>query len=488
MSAIMSNEEESSKNELKIPRRTLIKAAGATSAVLGLSGLGVSGYQAGKAPNSYTGCESFQGSAQSFDRKRFAVDKPHYEKVGPTSRPDGRTEVLFSRLGVAMSAARSDKKIEDLDEPYRSYYLSHPEDFELDKKNRELMHKVAEDSTENKNRYLLAEAWADAMGAVSPKSIGNKPPEVSDFPKDRFGNPLKMKSPEATARLIKKVSYEFGTVLVGITKLNPDWVYKYPSGRRGFDRNKPIEVPKHWQYAIVVGAPMSWDPMYANPNFGTSNDAYSKSRIVAFRLASFIKRLGYAARPHTPGNSYDVMVPPIMVDAGLGEQGRHSVVITPELGCNFRPAVITTNLPMKTDKPISFGVQDFCKNCKICAEQCPSGAITTGGKENIRGYKRYLLHSSKCFNFWNSKHGSMGCRICIAACPYTRKSNWVHKTALKITANDPTTISHKVLTSMQKRFYPGQNPSDYYAATLGGKNASYREPPWWLKTEDFIEL
>jgi hypothetical protein len=54
--------------------------------------------------------------------------------------------------------------------------------------------------------------------------------------------------------------------------------------------------------------------------------------------------------------------------------------------------------------------------------------------------------------------------------------------------NNPTSISHRALASMQKRFYPGQNPSDYYAPTLGGKNASYRQPPWWLKTEDFIDF
>ncbi len=24
--------------------------------------------------------------------------------------------------------------------------------------------------------------------------------------------------------------------------------------------------------------------------------------------------------------------------------------------------------------------------------------------------------------------------------------------------------------------------------SLGGENASYREPPWWLRTEDFIDL
>ena len=478
--------EERPEQKRSIARRTFLKVAGATSAVLGVSGLGLHGYQAGKDPMTYTGCEGLQGVAQSFNRKRFAVDEPPYEKVGPTSRPDGRTEVIFSRMGVIERAAG--KKIEDLNEPYRSYYQQHPEDFELDRQNSELMQKVGEDSLENRNRFILATAWADAMGAVSPRPIGNEPPEESDFPGQGSGGSLKMKNPESTAKLIKKVSYEFGAALVGITKLNHDWVYKYPSSRRGFKTNEPIEVPKHWEYAIVVGTPMSWDPMYANPNYGTSDDAYSKSRIVAFRLVSFIKRLGYAARPHTPGNSYDLMVPPIMVDAGLGEQGRHSIVITPELGCNFRPAVVTTNLPMSTDKPIAFGVQNFCKNCKICAEQCPSGAISKGDKEVVRGYKRYQLHSSKCFNFWNSNHGSMGCRICIAACPYTRKSNWIHRAALQVTANDPTGIADKLLTSMQKRFYPGPEPADFYAATLGGKNASYRKPPWWLRTEDFIEL
>ncbi len=296
-----------------------------------------------------------------------------------------------------------------------------------------------------------------------------------------------MKGPGKTSRLIKKISHELGSVLVGIARLNPDWVYQYPMRGRGFEPNEPVEVPKHWEFAIVVGTPMSWDAMLANPTYGTSNDAYSKSRIVAYRLASFIKALGYAARPHTPGTSYDLMVPPIMVDAGLGEQGRHSIVITPELGCNFRPAVVTTNLPLEPDKPIDFGVQDFCKSCKVCAENCPSGAITTGDKEEVRGYLRYSLCSEKCHNFWSSCLGNMGCRLCVAVCPYTRKSNWLHKTALQVTANDPTGLSHKALVGLQQRLYPGPDPEEYFIPSLGGKNATYREPPWWLRTEDFID-
>lgn len=177
-----------------------------------------------------------------------------------------------------------------------------------------------------------------------------------------------------------------------------------------------------------------------------------------------------------------------MIDAGLGEQARSSIVITPELGPNFRAAVVTTNIPLKPDKPIKFGVESFCKTCKICAEQCPSGAITKGDKVVVRGYRKWQLHAAKCYNFWNANLGNMGCRLCIAVCPYTRKANWLHRAALHLSSNDPTGLSHAALTQLQKIFYPGPNPQDYYIPSLGGKNASYRRPPWWLRTEDFIEF
>jgi reductive dehalogenase len=479
----------------KLNRRQFIKASGLASAFLGSAGLGFYGYESGKDPNTYTGCESFQGAAQTFNRKRFAIDGSAHEKVGPTRRADGRT-VIFSRLGALFRNWDDEKGIESLPPVLQQYYKEHPEDLELDLYLRkEIMPKFMADRMKYRKQFILAEAWSNAMGAVTPEPIKD-PPEVSDFPKPRrmgpFGGgqtePLKMKDPRETSRLIKQIAFQLGSTLVGITKLNPDWVYSHAIRGRGFDQDKPLEIPKHWEYAIVVGTPMSWDPMYANPNYGTSGDAYSKTRIVAFRLASFIKQLGYPARPHTPGFSYDLMVPPIAIDAGLGEQGRHGVLITPELGSNIRPAVVTTNLPMEPDKPIKFGAGDFCKTCKVCAEQCPSGAITRGGKQEVRGYLRYKVNVSKCHNFWRSNLGNMGCRLCVAVCPYSRKSNWLHRTALDVSANDPTGLSHKILTFFQKIFYPGPDAQKYYMPAMGGENASYREPPWWLKTEDFIDI
>jgi len=111
-----------------------------------------------------------------------------------------------------------------------------------------------------------------------------------------------------------------------------------------------------------------------------------------------------------------------------------------------------------------------------------------GDKVEVRGYRRWKVDASKCQNFWSSALGPMGCRLCVSVCPYTRKANWLHKAAMKVSANDPTPLSEWVLTTMQKSFYPRPNPEDYYMPSLEGKNASYRDPPWWLRTEDFIDL
>ncbi|NIM49758.1 MAG: reductive dehalogenase [Gemmatimonadales bacterium] len=481
------------KSNRRLNRRQFLKAAGAASAVAGGAGLGLSGHAAGKDPQTYLGWQNEEGASQTFNRKRYEVDEPTYETVGPTSRPDARVDNIFARRGRLARQYQAVKEGGEFDELLQAYYDEHPEDLELDMlATEEILPKRRADQEEYGDRYILAAAWSSAMGAVSPGPPSG-PPEEADFPRPGPDGtpvePAKMKDPVKTSELIKKIAHELGSTVVGIAKLNHDWVYLHPLPRRGFENvDEPLEVPEHWEYAVVVGTPMSWDPMYANPTYGTSNDAYSRSRIVATRVAAFIKRLGYAARTHIPGNSYDLMVPPVAIDAGLGEQGRNGIMITPELGCNVRPAVVTTNLLLKPDRPIDFGVQDFCAHCKICAENCPAGSITLGDKVEVRGYRRYEINRAKCLNFWNSNLGNSGCRLCISVCPYTRKANWLHKTALRVTANDPTGLSERALTGLQKGLYDAPDPQDYFMPSLGGENASYREPPWWLRTEDFIDL
>ena len=92
------------------------------------------------------------------------------------------------------------------------------------------------------------------------------------------------------------------------------------------------------------------------------------------------------------------------VKAGLGEYGRHGLVITPRFGPRVRFGKIFTNMPLSHDVPIDFGVQKFCENCDLCATGCPAKAISfspPGGaqaveevhnKSNLTGSVSQLCH------------------------------------------------------------------------------------------------
>ncbi|WP_051533753.1 reductive dehalogenase [Desulfitibacter alkalitolerans] len=236
----------------------------------------------------------------------------------------------------------------------------------------------------------------------------------------------------------------------------------------------------------MIGVPHEWDQERANPTFGHSIDAYNEVSIAAARLTSFIKSLGYAARPHCPDTGYEVIIPPILVDAGVGEQGRFGFVVTPEFGANFRPAVVTTNLPLKPDKPIDIGVREFCETCKICAETCPSESISFDGPKEIRGrgFDGWQIDIETCHNYWMSVPGSDSCRICLAVCPFSRKSNWLHTTARNVAVRDKTGVVHSSLTWMEKTFY-GQHEAAHF---VGPEWGTFRKPPWWFDTERFINV
>ena len=189
-------------------------------------------------------------------------------------------------------------------------------------------------------------------------------------------------------------------------------------------------------------------------------------------------------------DGYDFIGVPILVDAGLGQLGRHGIVITPETGSNFRAAFVTTNLPLEIDKPIDFGVNEFCSQCKICAEICPSSSISfePDNKDmTTRGYRHWEINQTSCFNFWIRSMGGIGCRLCLIACPYSRKNNWAHSLARSADTKDPTGLLDNGLTWFQKTFFKYPEPVEYLPPP-DGRFATFREPPEWLTTENYMDI
>jgi epoxyqueuosine reductase QueG len=40
-------------------------------------------------------------------------------------------------------------------------------------------------------------------------------------------------------------------------------------------------------------------------------------------------------------------------------------------------------MPLEADRPVDFGLQDFCRACKKCAVECPAQAISHDDEKTV---------------------------------------------------------------------------------------------------------
>jgi epoxyqueuosine reductase len=69
------------------------------------------------------------------------------------------------------------------------------------------------------------------------------------------------------------------------------------------------------------------------------------------------------------------------VEAGLGWQGRHSIVINNKIGSFFFIGIIVLNIELDNDNPFR---ENRCGNCRLCIDLCPTGAINENGTVDTR--------------------------------------------------------------------------------------------------------
>lgn len=241
-------------------------------------------------------------------------------------------------------------------------------------------------------------------------------PELDVLPRYEVNDPAVMTSQ------IKRAAHLYGASLVGITRVDTKWVYSH--SREG----TLLTIPDHITYAIVMGIEMDPVGIGTSPALTSSavvGVAYSKMAFLAACLGEFIRNLGYEAIQM--GNDTALSIP-LAVDAGLGELGRHGLLITPHLGSRLRICKVFTNVPLVCDHPVEFGVQGFCRTCKKCAEECEVEAISFEDeptfeavcKSNNPGVLKWPINAEKCYGFWCENGGD--CATCISVCPYTRRT------------------------------------------------------------------
>ena len=270
-------------------------------------------------------------------------------------------------------------------------------------------------------KYPLSGAIAWMRDNMQPFRDGNMAGSKAPIPNN----------PETTARHIKETAYFLRADAVGICELPAYSVYSHQFSFKDMDAGEtPLELNHKYAIPILVDQDERTNQAFRGNDWisnSMSMMSYAASGFIAITLAEYIRRLGYSAKAHY-APYYDLVLPPILLMAGLGEMSRiGDTVLHPFLGPRFKAAVVTTDLPMIPDKPIDFGLQDFCSQCKKCARECPSGAISDGEKIMFNGYEKWPIDVKKCTAMRvGNQHGS-GCGTCVKVCPWSKPYTPFHR-------------------------------------------------------------
>jgi len=316
-------------------------------------------------------------------------------------------------------------------------------------------------------RFVAKHPLSGALGQMQLNLVdfvdGEVAPKIAPIPGD----------PEMMARHIKETAYFLRSDIVGICELPPYAVYSHSMDTgysHSMNSGKPVEL--NHKYAIAIVVAQDWKTAEATiGNDWVSNSmsflAYSTSGFIACILADYIRRLGFPARAHHARN-YQVVVPPILQKAGIGEMCRiGDIVLSPFLGPRFKASIVTTDLPMAVDRPIDFGLQDFCDKCGQCARYCPSGAISFGKKVMYNGYEKWPNDVDKCTKQRVGNKKGSGCGVCVAVCPW----------------NKPYTPFHRFV-QWGMRNIPAARRFAVWGDELFGYDKPKLKNKWWLDLED----
>jgi len=247
---------------------------------------------------------------------------------------------------------------------------------------------------------------------------------------------------------IKEKALELGFDLCGIAPSKPlkergkiltDWCSSGMNAEMGYmarnidKRINPEYLVPDAKSLIITGLSYYTDKKQSEPGVPViSRYAYGASYqdvIIAklHMLLTFIK----SVVPEAEGRPYSDTAPLLEKawagEAGLGWQGKHSIVINKEIGSFFFIGALIINIELDYDTPVK---KEYCGDCRLCIDMCPTNAINDNRTIDAR----------KCIaNLTIENRGTIpediipelgrrvyGCDRCQEVCPWNKNAKEHH--------------------------------------------------------------
>lgn len=142
------------------------------------------------------------------------------------------------------------------------------------------------------------------------------------------------------------------------------------------------------------------------------------------RICELLRAEGGVNRPYV--DTGPLLEKPVAALAGLGWQGKNTMLLNEREGQWLFLGFILTSLPLPADEPVA----DRCGSCTRCIDVCPTGAITAP----------YRLDARKCISYLTIEHKGpipeeyrrligdhlYGCDDCLDICPWNK---WARRTS-----------------------------------------------------------
>ncbi|MGL4239820.1 MAG: tRNA epoxyqueuosine(34) reductase QueG [Beijerinckiaceae bacterium] len=206
------------------------------------------------------------------------------------------------------------------------------------------------------------------------------------------------------------------------------------------ERAAPAALWPEARSAIMLGmnyGPAS-DPLatLADPSVATIS-VYARGRDYHDVIKGKLKELAQKLAAKAPSDvkvfvdTAPLMEKPLAEAAGLGWQGKHTVLVSRDLGNWLFLGCILTTLELPPDEAET----DHCGSCSRCLTACPTDAFPAP----------YVLDSRRCISYLTIEHKGhidralrplmgnriFGCDDCLAVCPWTKFAETGREAKLK---------------------------------------------------------